>query len=249
VSWVPNGFTPIPGGFRLGPSGLSGQTPLVLLPGIEGDARVFVRQLPLAQKRRVFAFHLPVGFHTLPEVAQTILDRLTAPRVALFGASLGGLVGWAMSELAPARVAALMTLGTLPAKPFQPRSTGRAILPLKWLPAGVFRSLYRARVQRRLREEGVEEALAAQLLGCLPSQRALADRLEMVRGWALCRPPQVPTFWMRGQFEREAPWSTAQARDALPDAFVETVPGGHRAHLTHPTALHSLMEHFLKGCR
>ena len=236
-----DGLTRRPGGYRLGADPRPPR--LVLLPGIEGDARFFLRQVPLAARRPVAALSLPAA-DTIPELAAALVSHLPKSPVVLFGASLGGLVGWQLALEHPQRIAGLITLGSLPDPGLAPRRLRPAGRVLAALPAGLFSALYRRRIAARLAEEGVPPALQSALLSLLPERDTLAARLRAVASWQPAGPPPVPTLWLRGQFDQEISWDTITVQRALPSVGVETVPGGHRAYLTHARALHAVIDHF-----
>ena len=84
VTVHPDGFFPLPGqdgpcAYRLGPPG-RGALPLVLLPGIEGDGRVFVEQIPLSNARVVHANDLPAEGGTLHVLGEQILRAVPFER-------------------------------------------------------------------------------------------------------------------------------------------------------------------------
>ena len=247
---IPGALAPAgPGAWRLRPL-RPGPPDLVLLPGIIGDGRVFLRQAPLARRRAVLALDLPADPSPPPSLralAARLLARIPAERFVVMGASLGGLLAWAMSLEAPDRVRGIVTLGALPGAHLRPPGLARQRRLMTALPGPVFRALYRRRIAARLAEEGVAPEVARLLLGRLPAQAVLAGRLRLVERWGLGAPPPVPALWLLGQHDREVGWGTADVTRALPRALVQVVPGGHRAHLTHPGALHGFVEHFLRG--
>lgn len=237
---IPNGLARAPGGYVLLPR-RPGPPSLVLLPGIEGDSRVFYRLGPLARRASVLALDLPPGAESLHDAAAALLPAIPSERFVVFGASLGGLVGWAMSLAAPARVSGLITLGTLPGRGWVPPGLRVQRSVVRRLPRPLFRALYRRRIAARLEEEGVAAETAAWLLAGLPGRDVLSRRLEMILRWGLAGPPPVPHLWLKGQVDQEARWPLAAVRGA------QVVPGGHRAHLTHPAALCEVVEDFVRG--
>ena len=88
-------------------------TPLVLLPGMMCDARMFAPQVAaLSGTREVILGDLSVA-DTMTGLARAVLDR--APdRFALAGLSMGGIVAMEMLRLAPERIARLALLDTNP---------------------------------------------------------------------------------------------------------------------------------------
>ncbi|MDG1482952.1 MAG: alpha/beta hydrolase [Myxococcota bacterium] len=235
-------MSPLPGGFRLGANRRPPR--LVLLPGIEGDARVFAGQVELAARRPVVALHLPDG-RSISDLAARVAQHLPPSDVVLLGASLGGLVARSLART-DRRVVGLITLGTLPDPGLVPRRLVPAQRLLRSLPEAVFQRLYRRRIAARMTEEGVSASLQHVLLAALPRRDTLCDRLEAVTSWRPNGPPGVPTLWLRGQVDHEVCWDTAAVRRTLPGVGAEVVPGGHRAHLTHPRPLNAVVEHFLR---
>ena len=226
--------------WRLGPAGPG--RPLILLPGIEGDARSFLRQLPLAQVRPVFALDLPRKGDRLASFAAALLPRLPGEGpVDLFGASLGGLVGRALAELAPARIARLATLGTLPHPSLIPRGLRLGRKVLGSLPGPAFSAWYRRRIAALYREEEIPPELAHLLIDGLPDRPLWAARIDAVLAWGLAPRVGLPLLCLRGQVDREAPWNGSLHARLLPEAGFETVPGGHRAWITHPGALNETL--------
>lgn len=236
-----DGLTARPGGYRLGADRRPPR--LILLPGIEGDARFFLRQVPLAARRPVAALSLPKA-GSVAGIAAALAPHLPPHPVVLFGASLGGLVGWQLALNHPQRIAGLITLGSLPDPALAPRRIGPASRILSAVPASLFDALYRRRIAARLTEEGVPLELQRRLLALLPDRDTLTARLCAVADWQPASPPPVPALWLRGQVDQEVTWDTINVQRALPSVGIETVPGGHRAYLTHARALHAVIDHF-----
>lgn len=221
--------------------GPRGPLPLLLLPGIEGDARLFARLEPLSARRTLLALDLPRAGPTLADHAAQLLVRVEAPRFFVFGQSLGGLLGRALLAAAPHRVAGLLTFGTLPRRAALPAAVARAPLWLARLPHPLFSALYRRRIARLHAEEGLPAELSAALLDNLPTRDTLLARLRALAAWGLPDRVEAPHLIVRGQVDHEAPWTLAEAQAAHPAARVHTLPGGHRAPATHPGPLISLL--------
>ncbi|KZY04287.1 MULTISPECIES: alpha/beta fold hydrolase [unclassified Sulfitobacter] len=87
--------------------------PLVLLPGMMCDARVYAPQIAaLSGTRTVHC--APISAHDTTEaLAAEVLDQ-ASPRFALAGLSMGGIVAMEMQRQAPGRVAGLALLDTNP---------------------------------------------------------------------------------------------------------------------------------------
>jgi pimeloyl-ACP methyl ester carboxylesterase len=88
-------------------------TPLVLLPGMMCDARLFAPQTAALSARR--AVHLaPIGGHdSMAALAAEVLAH-APPRFALAGLSMGGIVAMEVLRQAPERVERLALLDTNP---------------------------------------------------------------------------------------------------------------------------------------
>jgi pimeloyl-ACP methyl ester carboxylesterase len=87
-------------------------TPLLLIPGMMCDARMWGR-LPEALAPRPVHHALPVTGETITEMAAAILAD-APPRFALAGLSMGGIVAMEMLDQAPDRVERLALLDTNP---------------------------------------------------------------------------------------------------------------------------------------
>ena len=88
-------------------------TPLVLLPGMMCDARLFTPQIAAFSAER--AVHIsPLTQHTtMTALAQSVLED-APPRFALAGLSMGGIVAMEIMRLAPERVERLALIDTNP---------------------------------------------------------------------------------------------------------------------------------------
>jgi len=87
-------------------------TPLLLLPGMMCDARLFAPQINALSASR--AIHVaPMPGDTVAEIAATILAN-APPRFAVAGLSMGGIVAMEILRQAPARVDRIALLDTNP---------------------------------------------------------------------------------------------------------------------------------------
>lgn len=86
--------------------------PLVLLPGMMCDARLFDPQVrALGSDRQVIVPSLG-GRSSMGEMARALLAELPFPRFALGGLSMGGILAMAMTAQAPERVERLALIDT-----------------------------------------------------------------------------------------------------------------------------------------
>jgi len=87
--------------------------PLVLLPGMMCDARVFGPQIaPLSVERAVMIAPITMG-ERIEEIASSILDQLPH-RFALAGLGLGGIVAMEVLRRAPDRISRICLMDTNP---------------------------------------------------------------------------------------------------------------------------------------
>ena len=204
---------------------------LLLLPGIEGDRSIFDMVPDMVDAWELVPIDLPAKGTQIEDWATAVLSRPELPhRFALLGASLGGLIAWHMAYRAPDRVNALVAVGTLPGPRHRPRSVKPAAAAMAWLPSGLLRRLRTARLGHLLEAEGADREIAQEI----HDVGTWGDRLSAVAAWRGCPAPSCPVLWLRGQSDREAPWTPAQAETALPWADVRVVPGGHWPWITHP---------------
>lgn len=88
-------------------------TPLVLLPGMMCDARLYAPQIAAFSGRR--AVHCaPIGAHASMRALAAAVLAQAPPRFALAGLSMGGIVAMEVLRQAPDRVAGLALLDTNP---------------------------------------------------------------------------------------------------------------------------------------
>lgn len=87
--------------------------PLVFIPGMMCDGRVFGPQIDDLSRDHVVIVAPPVVGDTIREMAAHILDQLP-PRFALAGISMGGIVAMEIVRRAPDRVTRLALISTSP---------------------------------------------------------------------------------------------------------------------------------------
>ena len=88
-------------------------TPLVLLPGMMCDARLFAPQIAAFSGHRAIHCAPLDGADSMQGLARTVLDH-APPRFALAGLSMGGIVAMEIMAQAPDRVTHLALLDTNP---------------------------------------------------------------------------------------------------------------------------------------
>ena len=88
-------------------------TPLVLLPGMMCDERLFAPQISELSKQREVHFVQISDYETISELAADVLNN-APPVFALAGLSMGGIVAMEIVSQAPERVERLALLDTNP---------------------------------------------------------------------------------------------------------------------------------------
>ena len=88
-------------------------TPLVLLPGMMCDERLFASQINELSKQREVHFAKITDYETISELASDVLNN-APPVFALAGLSMGGIVAMEIASQAPERVERLALLDTNP---------------------------------------------------------------------------------------------------------------------------------------
>lgn len=86
--------------------------PLLLLPGMMCDARLFAPQLAVLHDRAIMVSPIAAA-DTVAELARIVLEA-APPRFALAGLSMGGIVAMEILAQAPARVMGLCLMDTNP---------------------------------------------------------------------------------------------------------------------------------------
>lgn len=147
--------------------------PLVLLPGMMCDARVFQPQITtFSTERAVMVAPITQG-ERIEEIASNILDQLPH-RFALAGLSMGGIVAMEVQRRAPDRVTRLCLMDTNPLD--EPPAFAAQREPL----------IVRARAGRL--DEVLREALPAEMLAPGPHRR---DILELLQDMGMAFGPDV----------------------------------------------------------
>lgn len=226
--------------------------PLVLLPGLMCDARVFGPQIKAFGAAR--AIHLaPLTAHdTVAALARDVLA--TAPeRFALAGHSLGGIVAMEVARQAPTRVTRLALLDT----------TSLAETPA----TSAQREPQIVRVMAGSLVEVTRESLTPDDLAPGPARQTVLDlvmnmALDLGEGvflrqsralqrrsdqQAVLRRLRIPTLVMCGELDRLFPEARHRfMADLIPGARLEVVPdAGHLPTLEQPEAVNAAFRTWL----
>lgn len=226
--------------------------PLVLLPGMMCDGRIFEDQI------RTFSGSMPVmvlplaGGDTVEQITARMLDHLP-PRFALAGYDMGGVLALELVRRAPARVSrlCLMSVSPLADTPAQAADrepqivaarAGRladvlpGLLPPEALAPGARRLEVRNLWCRMAQELGPELFVAqARAMQRRPDQQAVLRRV------------QVPSLVLCGAHDFLTPVCKHELlAQMLPQARLEVVPdAGHMPMLEQPAAVNRALLNWL----
>lgn len=239
-------------GGAAGPNGSSAALPLVLLPGMMCDARLYTPQIAAFSAERTVIVGALRGANTMADLAAGLLAALP-PRFALAGLSMGGIVAMEMIAQAPERVAKLALLDTNP----------RAELPeVKARRGPQIEAARNGRLDAVMREEMKPNYLtdgpgrAAILDLCMEMALALgpdvfidqsealrdrADRQETLRGYP------HPTLVLCGRHDKLCPIDRHELMHSLlPDSRLEIVEeAGHLPTLEQPNPTNAALRRWL----
>ena len=230
------------------------RTPLVLLPGMMCDERLFEPQIgTLGDIAEIWVGHIGAAA-TVEKIAAGVLEGVPFARFALCGLSMGGIVAMQILAQAPDRVTHLALLDTnhLPEAPERQRLRGPQIERVR---------------QGRLREVLIEEMKPNYLAGAHQTDSALLERvldmgLQMGpdvferQSLALRDRPDATTALRRfggpalvlcGEEDKLCPPEGHRAiADLMPGSTLTVVPGaGHLTTLEAPTSVNDALRFWL----
>ena len=226
--------------------------PLVLLPGMMCDARLFMPQiLDLGQDH---SLHLaPIcGFESIEAIAKSVLAR--APeRFALAGLSMGGIVAMEMMALAPRRISKLVLMDTncqaelsSVAAAREPQIVGARAGRLQEIMRDEMKPNYLAPGPQRL---GVLQTVMEMAMDMGPEvfirqSRALQRRRDQQ---STLRRSKTPTLILCGEHDALCPVRRHEfMADLMPNAVLKVIAGaGHLPTLEQPEVVNGLLRQFL----
>ncbi|MEM8580574.1 MAG: alpha/beta fold hydrolase [Pseudomonadota bacterium] len=229
-------------------------TPLVLVPGMMCDARLFLPQLVAFSRERPVSVVPLIGRDSIEALARDALSNAPA-RFALAGLSMGGIVAMEIARLAPERIdrLALMDTNHLPEQP--ERQALREDEISEALAGGLTRVM-REEMKPNYLAEGPRKA--AILRTCMDmamdlgpevfahQSRALRDRedqSETLRGLA------CPTLILCGRHDLLCPVERHEAMQALvPSCVIDVIEdAGHMPTLEQPGATNAALARWLNA--
>ncbi len=218
-----------------------GAEPVVFLPGMMCDARIFTPQiLALSKQTPVMAAAL-FGGETVEQIASHLLEMLPA-RFALVGLSMGGIVALEILRRAPARVSRLCLMATTPLAETPDQAAMREPLIISARTGGLETALQqslppevlapgaqRLEILGLVRDMGLD--LGAELF--VAQSRALQRRIDQQATARRCR---VPTLILCGEHDRLTPVKRHEfLAELIPHAGLKIISGaGHLPSLEQP---------------
>ena len=209
-------------------------TPLVLLPGMMCDARLWAPQMGALGRRTVI--HGAITEHDTMEAMAARVLADAPPRFALAGLSMGGIVAMEIVRQAPARVERLALLDTNPLAEL-PEVRARRAPQIAKARAGQLRDVLRDEMKPNYLAEGPEKARILDL--CMDMALALGPEVFERQSRALAaRPDQQetlrayrgPALVLMGEADRLCPRDRHELMHALLPGSRLAVIGG-AAHL------------------
>ncbi len=209
-------------------------TPLVMLPGMMCDDRLFVPQIEAFSGARAVTVPALTGADRVEDLAFEIL-RQAPDRFALAGLSMGGIVAMEMMRQAPDRIAGLCLMDTNPLAEDKAVKAGR--LPqIEKAMAGRLDAVMREEMKPRYLTDGPRRAAILDL--CMEMALALGPDVFVAQSKALMdRPDQMatlravtcPSLILCGAHDTLCPVSRHELMaDLIGGAVLEVVPkAGH----------------------
>jgi pimeloyl-ACP methyl ester carboxylesterase len=230
------------------------RTPLVLLPGMMCDGRLFDPQIEaLGDIAEIWVGHIGAAA-SVERIAAGVLEEVPFRRFALCGLSMGGIVALQILAQAPERVTHLALLDTnhLPEIPERQRLRGPQIERVR---------------QGRLREVLIEEMKPNYLAGAHQADAALLERVldmglqlgpdvferqslalrDRPDATAVLRRFSGPALVLCGEEDKLCPPERHRAiADLIPGSTLVVVPGaGHLTTLEAPTSVNAALRAWL----
>lgn len=226
--------------------------PVILLPGMMCDARLFAPQTAtLSATRPVMVAPLARG-DTITAIAASILQH-APPRFALAGLSMGGIVAMEVIRQAPARVTRLALMDTNPLAEAPERAKLRDEQIARVL-GGALEAVIRDDMKPHYLADGSDRRTILDL--CMDMALALGPDIFASQSRALQgRPDQcealravdVPTLILHGAEDRLCPAERHELmRDLVPGAILVRIDdAGHLPTLEQPKPTNEALEKWL----
>ncbi len=229
------------------------QDPLVLLPGMMCDGRLFAPQIAAFSHEHPVMVAPLTSADTMTALAATVLAA-APPRFALAGLSMGGIVAMEMMRHAPDRITRLALLDTNPlADP--PENAALREAQVDRAVKGGLRAVMRDEMKPNYLTDGPDREAILDL--CMEMADALGPKVFARQSNAIQhRPDQcetlrtvsVPTLVLCGEDDRLCPISRHELmHDLIEGSHLAVIPGaGHLPTLEQPDYTNRTLNEWLK---
>ena len=230
--------------------------PVVLLPGMMCDARLFAPQIAVLSQRRAVQVAALTDHDTTAALAAGVLAH-APPRFALAGLSMGGILAMEIVHQAPERIDRLCLIDTNPLAE-RPEVAARRQAQIDRALAGDLEGVMREDMKPNYLADGPDRDAILDLCMTMAldlgpavfarQSRALRDRpdrTETLRG------VRVPTLVLHGEHDRLCPPERHRLMaDLVPGSALVSVPGAaHLPTLEQPAAVTAAMVRWLGSGR
>lgn len=232
---------------------MSTKLPVLLLPGMMCDERVFAPQIEAFQSQRPIDVGDLTQADSISTLAQQVLSATSWPRFAIAGLSMGAIVAVEVARQAPDRVAGLAMMGTNPwAEPpdvrekrepqMQAIRDGQLMAVMRDQMAPKYRAAHEAECAQLDRVMAMADALGPAVF--LRQSAALRDRPDQIETLTHLT---MPGLALVGEDDRLCPPDRHQAvAQTMPDCDLVVLPQvGHLATLQAPEAVNAALEAWL----
>ncbi len=226
--------------------------PLVLIPGMMCDDRLFEPQVAAFSSKRPVTVALPTVSSSMGGLAQDVLAT-APPRFALAGLSLGGIVAMEIIRQAPDRVSRLALLDTNPL-PDPPEKAPIREAQVEKVRHGALDEVMRDEMKPNYLADGPAKGDILDL--CMQMANALGPEVFERQSHAIqTRPDQsdtlrgvtVPALVLCGQEDRLCPVERHELmHDLIPESELVVIPGaGHLPTLEQPNRTNEALQSWL----
>ena len=227
--------------------------PLVLLPGMMCDARLFAAQFAAFSGTRTVISAAIGGHQTMGALAKDVLATLPH-RFALAGLSMGGIVAMEMVRQAPERVAGLALMDTNPLAEHED-AKARRMPQIEAVRGGNLRQVMRDEMKPNYLSDGPNQGAILDI--CMAMATDLGDEVFVNQSIALRDRPdqsdtlksyQGPAVSLCGEEDSLCPISRHELMcDLLPDAELEIIRNaGHLPTLEQPETTNAALSRWLE---
>jgi pimeloyl-ACP methyl ester carboxylesterase len=226
--------------------------PLILLPGMMCDARLFTPQIEALSSSRPVMVMPMIGNSSVQQLAKAILDN-SPPRFALLGLSMGGIVAMELIRQSPERVTRLALFDTNP-KADTPERAMLRDQEIKRVATGELRAIIRDDMKPNYLSDGQHKGAILDL--CMQMGEALGPQVFIQQSKALQNRPdqcgtlsdvQVPTLIACGEDDALCPLEKHELMHTLISGsqFCVIPKAGHLPTLEQPEKSNHIIEKWL----